>query len=403
MQKLSTLLFLLLFGSLAATAQQKLQQAALVYTMNDTYVVNGGAPRHTTGSYVFAYSPGEYRMSQSRQPMDIITVNKCVEAKPTMFMFKENNTYAFEEPVKSNFLEMGKIKLQSATITYIDESASIAGFDCKKAVMTLSLNGRPEVVEVWYTPDYQLDGCFDNFFRELKGLPVNIRFNYTNGIKLGGVDMEQVREFMLDSLYTNTGVARIPLPAEGTYTRVTEQERMKVISELFSDSRRATPRGTPVSSTTMSSEGIAITRTVFNPFTIDDTLSTFSGIGRDGITRSSASTYKNKAMVINFWFTQCGPCIKEMPILNNAVTRYKNKNVAFISITYSNQKEVEPFFKQNTFAFDHIIDASDLIKKYGVASYPATVITDSKHIIRYVKIGSFADDAELTKAIDKIL
>jgi len=402
MQKLP-LTLLLTSLSLASLAQQSLQQAALVYTMTDTHIINGGTPKYNTSPYVFAYAPGEYHVKNTSNNINMLVVNKCGEPKPVGFMFKESTGYAFNEPVRSTFFDMGKIKQQPSIITYTDESATIRGFDCKKAVMQLELDGKPEEVLVWYAPAYRLDGCFDNFFRELKGLPVSVRFNFKMNVKFGGVNMEQIREYLLDSLYTNIGLERIPTPADGSYTKVAEEERTRVIGELLSDSRRATPRGTAVSSTTMSGNNITITRTVFNPFTIGDTLTAFSGVGPDGVKRSSASEYSNKPMVLNFWFVQCGPCIKEMPILNNAVARYKNRNVSFVSITYSNEKELESFFKQNKFTFEHIINASDLIKKYGVSSYPATVITDKHHIIRFVKIGSFADDTELNAAIEKVL
>ncbi|MFT3823784.1 MAG: TlpA disulfide reductase family protein [Chitinophagaceae bacterium] len=390
-------------SSFVSIAQQSLPQAALVYSVTDTRIVNGGAPRYTTSPYIFAYAPGEYHAQTVQRNINMLTVTKCDGSAPLAFMSKDSTGYVFDEPVKSPFLDMGKIKLQPSAITYTEESATIRGFECKKAIMKLQVDGQPEEVQVWYAPAYRMDGCFDNFFRELKGLPVSVHFNFISNVKFSGVDVETTREYLLDSLYTNIGLARIPLPAEGSYTKVSEEGRMKAIGEIMSDSRRAAPRGTATTTTTMSGNNFVVTRTVFNPFTIGDTLVAFSGTGRDGVQKSSTSDYSNKAMVINFWFTQCGPCIKEMPILNNAVTRYKGKNVSFVSITYSNAKELEPFFKQNQFAFEHIIDASHLIKQYGVSSYPATVITDKNHIIRFVKVGSFADETELNKEIEKVL
>jgi thiol-disulfide isomerase/thioredoxin len=39
---------------------------------------------------------------------------------------------------------------------------------------------------------------------------------------------------------------------------------------------------------------------------------------------------KGKVVVLEFWATWCGPCIKAMPHLNDLVEQFKNKPVVFI-------------------------------------------------------------------------
>ena len=40
---------------------------------------------------------------------------------------------------------------------------------------------------------------------------------------------------------------------------------------------------------------------------------------------------KGNVVVINFWFTSCGPCIKEMPFLTELVAANKENPVVFIA------------------------------------------------------------------------
>jgi len=42
----------------------------------------------------------------------------------------------------------------------------------------------------------------------------------------------------------------------------------------------------------------------------------------------------DQIVLINFWFEKCPPCIKEMPLLNSLVSKYKNKGIRFIAVTY---------------------------------------------------------------------
>ena len=45
----------------------------------------------------------------------------------------------------------------------------------------------------------------------------------------------------------------------------------------------------------------------------------------------SLNSLKDKIIVLNFWFVQCEPCVREIPELNNLVEKYKDKDVVFIA------------------------------------------------------------------------
>lgn len=53
----------------------------------------------------------------------------------------------------------------------------------------------------------------------------------------------------------------------------------------------------------------------------------------------------NKPTLLNFWFTECAPCIAEMPVLNKLKEKYKNQ-VNFVSITWENRNDVVKFLKK---------------------------------------------------------
>ena len=47
----------------------------------------------------------------------------------------------------------------------------------------------------------------------------------------------------------------------------------------------------------------------------------------------SLDSFKGKYVYIDVWATWCGPCIKEIPSLQQLEKEYKNKNIAFVSIS----------------------------------------------------------------------
>lgn len=396
--------FVILALPFSAPAQEVLKEAALRYIITDTHIRSDGTFSRIAQPYMFVYTPGEFRSWKKwRATISYTSIIKCTDSLPIAYISNGEKSYSVEDQAKNPVFDMGRMQDRQTTIRYTDENASINGAECSKAVMTLLLDGKAEEVEVWYNPAYRLEpGCFDYFFSDLKGLPVSIRFTYHSKIQIKGLNISTTREYLLDSFYTTESLRLIPRPDEKIYVRVDRQDFMGIFSEMMSNRNGPAPKGKPITEQVKTAGGTTVTRTQFNPFTVGDTLAPFAGTGMDDRARNSAD-YTNKPMVINFWFTRCAPCVQEMPVLNKVAETYKDRNVSFISITYSTRKEVDDFLQKNSFVYDHIADARDLIDQYGVFSYPATVVTDKNHVIRYIKIGSFASETELAGEVEKIL
>ncbi|GET22244.1 TlpA family protein disulfide reductase [Prolixibacter denitrificans] len=48
----------------------------------------------------------------------------------------------------------------------------------------------------------------------------------------------------------------------------------------------------------------------------------------------------DSTLVINLWATWCGPCQKEIPLLNGLVDKYEDGHTLFLSVTDESEKEV---------------------------------------------------------------
>ena len=94
----------------------------------------------------------------------------------------------------------------------------------------------------------------------------------------------------------------------------------------------------------------------------------------------NSESLKGKPTIINFWFSNCAPCIEEMPLLNEIKTEFGNE-VNFISMTFQNPNDVNEFLKTHDFDFTHIVNSKEYIKTFGMFGYPKTLILDKDLVI----------------------
>jgi uncharacterized protein (TIGR03435 family) len=84
---------------------------------------------------------------------------------------------------------------------------------------------------------------------------------------------------------------------------------------------------------------------------------------------------KGKVVVLEFWATWCGPCIKAIPHLNDLAEQFKDKPVVFISVTAENEDVVRIFLKNHPMkAWVGLDDYEVLNKEFYVQGIPHAVI-----------------------------
>ena len=112
----------------------------------------------------------------------------------------------------------------------------------------------------------------------------------------------------------------------------------------------------------------------------------------DGGTTNTESL-KGKVVVINFWYTTCGPCVAELPYFNQIASTYQD-DVAVIIVHQANndQDTADDYLLENypgtkmIAVFDeHVPNQSDYYYKKlgGKGTYPMTVILDKDGIVTH--------------------
>ena len=119
------------------------------------------------------------------------------------------------------------------------------------------------------------------------------------------------------------------------------------------------------------------------------------------------SDMKGKVVLVNFFATWCGPCMKELPELEKQVwPRFKNENFKLISIGREHTvAELKKFQSTKKFSFPIAADPKrQIYSKYAEKYIPRNYIIDKKgKVIFQAKGFSQKELSEMIKIIEKAL
>ena len=112
-----------------------------------------------------------------------------------------------------------------------------------------------------------------------------------------------------------------------------------------------------------------------------------------------------QVVLINFWASWCGPCRKEMPLLDELHAKYSDLGftVLGVNVEQQNQKAKE-FINELNVSFPILLDEQNTVSKlYDVEAMPTTVVIDRNSNLRYVHYGYQAGDEKRYKKMVKAL
>jgi glutathione peroxidase-family protein len=116
---------------------------------------------------------------------------------------------------------------------------------------------------------------------------------------------------------------------------------------------------------------------------------------------------RGKIVLVNFWATTCGPCLREFPHMKELYEKYKPQGYEMIAYSCGDDFETLKDFTEKTqypWPVGSLLMSIDkgltnYNEFYGITSVPTSMILDRSGKVRFMMVGS--DDELLTKELEK--
>jgi thiol-disulfide isomerase/thioredoxin len=124
-------------------------------------------------------------------------------------------------------------------------------------------------------------------------------------------------------------------------------------------------------------------------------------LSEPGGRKHSLSQYRGKIVVLDFWATWCGPCLKVMPGMEKLRRQYGEKGVVVFGVNSFETGDPVAHMKEKAYTYPTLINGDDVAGAYGVAILPAVCIIGGDGKIIYCRAG--ADHKNLASLVEKHL
>ncbi len=118
------------------------------------------------------------------------------------------------------------------------------------------------------------------------------------------------------------------------------------------------------------------------------------------------SKAKGKVVVLDFWATWCGPCVKSLPGLIETMAEFPPDEVQFLAVNQGEAKEqVQKFLQGRGWQMPVAFDSDQKVaQKFGVEGIPHTVVIDREGKITFTKTGAAPNgEKKIAEAVQKAL
>jgi len=90
--------------------------------------------------------------------------------------------------------------------------------------------------------------------------------------------------------------------------------------------------------------------------------------------------YKNKSVLLNFWFPSCPPCVYELEILNEINKELDSTSIIGIQVLgLDTQDDGVKMFQNKKILYKSIVDNGDsLVQNFEITVFPTTILFDNK-------------------------
>lgn len=147
-----------------------------------------------------------------------------------------------------------------------------------------------------------------------------------------------------------------------------------------------------------------LSKEMLNQLPIDGTFTSLDG------RPLKLSDMKGKVVIVDYWATWCGPCVKSFPSLQRLYEKYRNHpNVQFAIVNVWERSDdrvglVKGFLEKNPkLTFPVYLDKDDsVVSKYGVTGIPTKFYLGKDGRIQFKEVGYLPEEQFIEEATNKI-
>jgi thiol-disulfide isomerase/thioredoxin len=115
--------------------------------------------------------------------------------------------------------------------------------------------------------------------------------------------------------------------------------------------------------------------------------------------------YKDSTLVLDFFFSTCGPCLYSIPHINELHAKYRPRGIVFLGINpiEKDWNRLVRFTKQVQIDYPIIKVGEKMRRDYGVSGFPTIMIIDKGKVVLIARGSPTKMKIELTQKLEEIL
>jgi len=114
---------------------------------------------------------------------------------------------------------------------------------------------------------------------------------------------------------------------------------------------------------------------------------------------------RGQVVLVNFWATWCGPCLQELPHIQQIHEKYQDQGLVVLAISTDHQKSaVRPFVEKNGYTFPVLFVDEEVENVYQIRGIPVVYLIDRTGVIRFDKVGFCpGGEKEIERQVEQLL
>lgn len=110
------------------------------------------------------------------------------------------------------------------------------------------------------------------------------------------------------------------------------------------------------------------------------------------------SDFHGRYTLVSFFFAECGPCIAEVPMLNDYAREHGDMN--FVSITFDDAETAQDFVHERGLTWNVLHNAQSLTDTLGIGIYPTLMLIDPSGHVAGAAVGMTMSDDPAKRLAD---